>query len=126
MLKLSGSDSSRDSVEASVAIFAVESQEHIVSESLNEHIEYSVDKDLMRQDGDGYVGQKRATMYFRFLQPGVLSSSEFISRCWHPDKIHGSEQFRARQCRLEPAICQMSSRGFWIKEEDTEAIKTEL
>jgi len=55
------------SVEASVALFAVESQEHIVSESLNEHIEYSVDKNLMRQNGDGYVGQKRERVCFRFL-----------------------------------------------------------
>lgn len=63
------------SVEASVALFAVESQEHIVSESLNEHIEYSVGKNVMRQNADGYVGQKQATMCFRFLRPGVLSSS---------------------------------------------------
>jgi len=63
------------SVEASVALFAVESQEHTVSESLNEHIEYSVDKNLMRQNGDGYVGQKRERVCFRFLWPGVLSSS---------------------------------------------------
>lgn len=39
--------------EVSVALFAVESQEHTVSESLNEHIEYSVDKNLMRQNGVG-------------------------------------------------------------------------
>lgn len=79
------------------------------------------------------MGHKQAAMCFlNFSLPlsdiVAFEDQVFLQtlRFWLPDNIHVNLQFGAGPHCSEQAICQISNRAFWSKEEEIECIKTEL